>query len=185
MSSPYPKIQFPLILAPLFEPHLYKVVWGGRGGLKTRNIAQALVILGAATSIRVICCREIQKSLKDSVHQELADAIVRAGLDDYYRILDNEIRGINNGTFFIFTGLKSNSSSIKSTAALNIAWVEEAEGVSKSSWEFLEPTMRTPWLLPCQFWPIGTKFTPEERRLNGRWVDPEIWCSFNPDDETD
>lgn len=185
MEAPRPKIRFPEKLRFLFQPAPYKVTHGGRAGLKSMNYAAALVLLGASTSLRVLCCREIQKAIKDSVHQDLSDAIHRQGLDQYYRILDNEIRGRHNGTFFIFEGLKSNASSIKSKAGLNIAWVEEAEGVSKVSWEYLEPTIRTPWLLPLQFFPPGMVFTPEQYEANGVWVDPEIWVTFNPNDATD
>jgi phage terminase large subunit len=103
----------------------------------------------------------------------------------YYRITDNAIINRHNGTSFIFGGLHSNAHEIKSKEGLTHAWIEEAENVSKTSWSYLEPTIRTQWLLPWQFWPKGTHFTAEEAELGGRMVDPELWVSFNPAEESD
>lgn len=185
MTEPSTTSQFPSVLSFLFEPHPFKVPYGGRAGLKTVNIAAALVILGAATSVRVLCAREVQNSIKDSVHQELKDAIERNGLGWYYKITDHEISSRRNGTVFIFRGLRANVNEIKSMAGINICWVEEAEKVSKASWEALLPTLRTMWLMPLNFYPPGTQFTQQEIYQGGRWVDPEFWVSFNPADEDD
>jgi len=180
-----PRVQFPKKLQFLFQPAPYKVPYGGRGSAKSWSIARALLILGAATTIRCLCTREYQKSIKESVHQILRDQIERLGLDWCYRVTDNMVLNTYTGTFFIFGGLHSNAHEIKSKEGLTHCWIEEAENVSKTSWEYLEPTIRTPWLLPTQFWPKDTQFTHQELEDGGRWVDPEIWISFNPADETD
>lgn len=135
------KIQIPDKFAFLFKPKRYKVLYGGRGGAKSHNIARALIVLGMQNPLRVVCAREIQKSIKDSVHQLLADIIRDYGLTSFYTIQNDIIRGIN-GTEFKFRGLKHNTTDLKSLEGVDICWVEEAENVSHNSWELLIPTIR-------------------------------------------
>jgi phage terminase large subunit len=161
MSTAIPsvKIKIPEKLAPLFEPHPYKVLYGGRDGCKSWSIAQALLILGAQKPLRILCGRETMDSIRESVHQLLSDQIARLGLDDFYKVLQSEIRGIN-GTEFVFAGLRKQTvSSLKSYEAIDICWIEEASVVSRRSLTILLPTIRKP----------GS----------------EIWFSLNPDLETD
>jgi phage terminase large subunit len=150
--------EFPEKLEFLFKPKRYKVLYGGRGGAKSWGIARALLILGRQSPLRILCAREIQKSIADSVHKLLSDQIPQLGLDGFYQVTNNSIRGLN-GTEFIFAGLKTNINSIKSYEGCDRVWVEEAQAVSKSSWEILIPTIRKP----------GS----------------EIWISFNPELATD
>lgn len=153
------KTQLPEKLRPLFEPHPFKVLYGGRDGVKSWSIAQALLILGSQKPLRILCARETMDSIRESVHQLLSDQIARLNLDDFYSILQSEIRGVN-GTEFVFAGLRKQTvSSIKSYEALDICWVEEASVVSRRSLTILLPTIRKP----------GS----------------EIWFSLNPDLETD
>src|SRR6185312_16011620 len=124
---------FPKKLKFLFEPHRYKVPYGGRGGAKSWGIARALLILGAQKPLRVLCTREIQKSIADSVHKLLDDQIQALGLGGFYTVTKTGIVG-RNGTEFLFAGLRHNISNIKSFEAVDIVWVEEAQSVSKQSW---------------------------------------------------
>lgn len=149
---------FPVKLQFLFEPHRYKVPYGGRGGAKSWGIARALLIMGAQRPLRILCARETQKSISDSVHKLLSDQIVALGLQGFYSVLKATITGAN-GTEFIFAGIRQNVGNIKSYESVDICWVEEAQTVSKQSWEVLIPTIRK----------------------DGS----EIWVSFNPDLETD
>lgn len=149
---------FPDKLQFLFQPHRYKVAYGGRGGAKSWGFARALLILGTQKPIRVLCARETQKSIADSVHKLLGDQIKELGLQAFYTVLKATIRGAN-GTEFIFAGIKQNVDSIKSYEGCDIVWVEEAQNVSKKSWEVLIPTIRK--------------------------ENSEIWVSFNPELETD
>lgn len=143
----------------LFQPSRYKVAYGGRDGGKSWSFARALLALGAEQPLRIGCFREVQRSIKDSVHKLLSDQIEDMGLSGLYQVLQTEIRGIN-GTEIVFSGLSSQTrDSIKSFEGLNIAWVEEAQSVSKRSWDILIPTIRAP--------------------------QSEIWVSFNPDMDTD
>jgi len=157
-SSGRAKIEFPEKLQCLFEPKRYKVLWGGRGGAKSWGIARALLVLAASKPLRILCARELQKSIKDSVHQLLSDQIRDTGLSGQFEILTTEIRG-KNGSRFNFCGLRHNAHEIKSYEGVDVVWVEEAQAVSKSSWDVLIPTIRKD--------------------------DSEIWISFNPDMEDD
>lgn len=142
----------------LFEKARYKVCYGGRGGAKSHSIARALLIRGMQKEERVICVRETQKNLATSVYQLLRDLIVMYELEDFYTIRRDWIDGIN-GTKFIFMGMRYDPNAIKSLEGATICWVEEAQAISKASWDVLKPTVRKP----------GS----------------EIWVSFNPLLETD
>jgi phage terminase large subunit len=151
--------RFPPKLEFLFKPARYKVAYGGRGGTKSWGFARALLIQAYDQKHRVLCAREIQKSIRDSVHKLLSDQIEALGLAWFYEITQTSIRG-RNGSEFIFSGLADQTAgSIKSFEGVTRCWVEEAQNVSKRSWGILIPTIRAP----------GS----------------EIWVSFNPELDTD
>ncbi len=146
--------EFPEKLGFLFEPHRYKVAFGGRGSGKSWGFARAILLIGKAKTTRVLCAREVQKSIKQSVHTLLADQIIALGLESDYQVLETEIRG-NNGTLITFSGLAQHTAdSIKSIEGIDLCWVEEGQTVSKKSWDILIPTIRK--------------------------AGSEIWVSFNP-----
>ena len=89
------RAQFPAKLRPLFSPKRYKVMHGGRGGGKSWAVARALLLKAAEEPLRVLCAREIQKSMKESVHRLLKDQIVSLGLESEFEVLETEIRGYN------------------------------------------------------------------------------------------
>jgi len=149
----------------LFEPHRYKVGKGGRSGTKSWSFARALIVKGfelvngVEVPLRILCAREVQKSIKESVHQLLKDQIDLMGLGGFYEVLQNEIRG-KNGTLFSFVGLSAlTAHTIKSYEAYDICWVEEAALVTRRSWDILLPTIRK--------------------------EGSEIWITFNPELDTD
>ena len=159
MSEPVVTLRLPEKMAPIWLPMRYKVMHGGRGGGKSWSVAKVLLAKGADHPLRILCAREVQKSMKDSVHRLLRDQIVALRLESFFEVLDTEIRGAN-GTMFLFTGLQSHTvDSIKSYEGVDIVWVEEAHGVSKKSWDVLTPTIRK--------------------------EGSEIWMTLNPDMETD
>lgn len=152
-------IDFPAKLRPLFSPKRQKVLHGGRGGAKSWGVARALLLTASNEPLRVLCCREVQKSMRDSVHRLLKDQITAMGLESFYEVLDTEIRG-KNGSLFIFAGLSNQTAdSIKSYEGVDRVWVEEAHSVSKKSWDTLIPTIRK--------------------------AGSEIWMTLNPDMDTD
>jgi len=153
------QVQFPAKTRFLFEPHRYKVLHGGRGSTKSWSIARALLLMGANKPLRILCAREIQRSIADSVLRLLADQIEFLGLQAVYEVQRSYIRSKINGTLFLFEGLRSNVTKIKSLEGIDVCWVEEAEAISEESWDILIPTIRKP----------GS----------------EIWVSFNPDLEED
>ena len=151
-------ITTPEKLRPLWTPSRYKILHGGRGGAKSWNIARTLLAKGVKESLRILCAREFQNSIKESVYQLLVDQIKTLGLSEHYNCTKTEIVG-NNGTKFSFVGLKFNVHKMKSFEGVDIAWIEEASVVSKASWTLLIPTIRKD--------------------------KSEIWISFNPELATD
>jgi phage terminase large subunit len=149
---------FPEAFEVLFEPKRYKVFYGGRGGGRSWSCARALLILGARQTIRVLCARELQNSISESVHQLLSDQIQALHLDEFYKIQRDRILG-TNGTTFVFEGIRNNVNKIRSFEGIDYCWVEEANKVSANSWEVLIPTIRK--------------------------EQSEIWITFNPELEED
>ena len=126
----------------LFRPKRYKVFWGGRGGCKSWSIARYLILMAHTKKLRIGCFRELQTSIKDSVHRLIVDQIELMGLTLWFRITEKSIVSLATGSEFLFKGLRHNASEIKSTEGIDIAWIEEAQIVSNESWEFLIPTIR-------------------------------------------
>lgn len=135
-------VNFPEKLEPLFQPHRYKVIKGGRGKGGSWGCARALLIKGYQSPLRILCAREIQRTIADSVHQLLKDQIGLLGLGAFYNVTDTSIEGLN-GTQFAFAGLRQlDSAKLMSFEGVDICWVEQAENISKKSWEVLIPTIR-------------------------------------------
>ncbi|WP_313385593.1 PBSX family phage terminase large subunit [Pantoea sp.] len=158
MTTAEKRLSFAPKFKPLFKPIRYKVFHGGRGGAKSWGIARALVIMAASKKLRVLCTREVQNSIKDSVHKLLKDQIEMLGLNPWFRITNETITSAC-GSEFLFKGLRFDPLGIKSTEGVDICWVEEAQSVSTDSWDILIPTIRK--------------------------EGSEIWVSFNPGEETD
>lgn len=136
-----PTLELPEKAKYLFEPKRYKILKGGRGSAKSESVARYLLIVGAQNKERILCAREFQNSIGDSVHKTLSDIINENKLESFYKVQNTSIIG-RNGTEFIFEGLKHNIQSIKSKKGITKVWVEEAQTVSKASWEVLIPTIR-------------------------------------------
>jgi hypothetical protein len=126
----------------LFRESRYKVLYGGRGGAKSWGIAQYIVVRMAKSRTRVVCAREIQSSIKESVHRLISNQIEAMGFRDAFVITDTSIRCRMNGSEAIFAGLFRNVHNIKSLEDCDICWVEEAENVSEETWQKLIPTIR-------------------------------------------
>jgi phage terminase large subunit len=141
----FPRVEIPEAFVPLIEVPLGSVrdrsFWGGRGSGKSWQFARVLLASAAQKPLRILCAREYQASHRDSVMKLLEDQIPRLGLEPYYRVTREGITGIN-GSEFIFKGLKTNVAEIKSTEGIDVCWVEEAQAVSRESWEVLGPTIR-------------------------------------------
>jgi phage terminase large subunit len=161
--------QMPRALEFLKDPARYKVAWGGRGAGKSWAFARQLLIAGVSRPLLILCCRETQRSIEESVHRLLANQVRALGLEHFYTVQAATVFGppLRSATAddstvrteFIFAGLKHNIDNIKSLESADIVWIEEGQTVSKDSWNKLLPTMRRPGA--------------------------EVWVSFNPDFETD
>lgn len=153
------RVEVPRKLKPLLKPCRYKGAYGGRGGAKSHFFAEQLIIRCFSSPTRAVCIREVQNSIRDSVRQLLIDKIEKFGLQDQFDVLEAEIRG-RNGSLITFRGMQSyNAANIKSLEGFDVAWVEEAQTLSKHSLELLRPTIRK--------------------------EGSELWFSWNPRHKTD
>lgn len=163
------KHDFSPALETLLKETRYKVLYGGRGGAKSWDVARLLILIacyaapnnpiaGFSGPVRILCAREFQKSIAESVHRLLEEQIGMLGLGACFYIGKTSIVS-QNGSEFIFEGLKMNVNKIKSLEGIDIAWVEEAEMVSAYSWSILTPTIRK--------------------------AGSQIWVTFNPREEDD
>jgi phage terminase large subunit len=156
-----PTLSLPEKLAPLLEPSATRFCTVGadrpRAGLSLGLWSR----LATMKPIRVLCARETQKSIQESVHRLLKDQIDALGVDHLFDVQETRIVG-KNGSDFAFAGIRQQGvTNLKSFEAVDICWVEEAQVVTRRSWDVLIPTIRKP----------GS----------------EIWITFNPeleDDET-
>jgi phage terminase large subunit len=159
--------KFPGKAAPLFVPAPYKVMYGGRGGAKSWAAARALLHLATQRKLFILCAREIQKSISESVYKLLVDQIDAMGLAHVFDIKFASIINTETGSRFVFAGVRNNITAIKSMEAIDICWVEEAEKVSGYSWGVLLPTIRR----DPPHGPFGRG--------------SEVWVVFNPELERD
>lgn len=161
----YIKIDDPIPDKLLFltqERKRYKVVKGGRGGAKSQSFARSLIDLASKKPLKILCTREYQNSIKDSVHSLLKRLIKLKNLDNpilrnHFVILETKIFN-TNGSEFIFSGLQ-NIESLKSIDEIDICWIAEASSVCLNSLKKLTPSIRK--------------------------EDSEIWIEFNPESEED
>ncbi len=142
----------------LSEKKRYKIAYGGRGSAKSWTVARCLILNALKSKVRILCTRQLQTSIKDSVHKLLCDSINDLGSNEYFNITRDAITCIN-GSEFIFKGLQNQTNEIKSMEGINFCWCEEAQSISEDSWQILIPTIRK--------------------------EDSEIWITFNPDREED
>lgn len=153
------QLQVPRKLKPLLYPKRYKGAYGGRGGAKSHFFAEQVILACLTRTVRIVCIREVQNTIKDSVKQLLIDKITKFGLHESFECLETEIRGPNN-SFVVFKGMQAyNAMNIKSLEGFDICWVEEAQTLSQNSLDLLLPTIRKD--------------------------DSEIWFSWNPQYKTD
>ena len=136
------RIKFVKAFKELFNPKWrYIVFYGGRASGKSHAVAESLLIRGRQQKLRILCTREVQNTIKDSVHKLLKDLIEKYEFNEYIVYKDSITNPIT-GTEFIFKGLKHNINEIKSTEGIDIAWVEEEQSISEESIRVLTPTIR-------------------------------------------
>lgn len=148
------------VFDPLIDPARYKGAFGGRGSGKSQFFADLMI--GSAIrrpGFRGLCCREVQKSLKESAKRLLEMKIQAHGVGHIFDVQESQIKTPGGG-LIVFAGLQDHTSeSIKSYEGFDVAWIEEAQTVSQRSLNLLRPTIRAP----------GS----------------EIWASWNPRHRSD
>lgn len=159
MSRIKVRAQFPKAFRELDQPARYKVYYGGRGGAKSWAVARKLLIRATQQKLLILCTRELQSSIEESVHRLLSDQIEKLQLSSEFEVVQKSIRCLSSGSEFIFEGLRYNTDKIKSMEGVDICWVEEADKVKEASWAILIPTIRAP--------------------------NSEFWVTFNPSLKTD
>lgn len=154
------RVHIPTKFKPLLtEQKRYKLYYGGRAGGKSYAFADCLLLKARSERLFIACVREVQESIKDSVYKLLKDRASYYGFDDFV-FYEDRIENSVTGSKFVFKGLKDqNKQNIKSLEGVNLCWIEEAQSLSKGSWEILDPTIRKP--------------------------DSEIWISMNREEEND
>ena len=175
---------FPSPLRCLFTKKRYKILHGGRGGGRSWGVARCKLIQGVQTAQRVLCAREFQNSIADSVHKLLADQISALGMNYLWDVQQNRIIGAN-GSSFAFEGIKNNTTRIKSYEGIDSCWVEEAVKVTRSSWGILLPTIRKPNsdIIATLNLELDTDYTNQRFILNPdlrKCIDPDV-CGPNDD----
>lgn len=148
-------------------------LWGGRGAAKSRSIGTALVLQAVEEHHRVLCGREFQNSIRDSVKKLLDDEIRRLNLGHLFNTTEREIRGPND-SLFIFAGLRGNATGIRSLEGLTDAWLEEAQALSQASIDTLEPTLRSPGSRLIWGWNPDLATDPVDAMFRGN-DNPEKW----------
>lgn len=170
----------------LFEDHAYKGAYGGRGGGKSHDIAAYLIDRAAESKRLILCGREIQGSIRDSVKKLLDNKIDKGGYRRLFESTDTEIRGKQSGSLFIFKGLRSSPDSVKSTEGVTDTWLEEANTISQNSLDLVMPTimrqdgsqMIASWNPKHKTDPIDVLFrgnddkTQEAAKRNGKKFEP-------------
>ena len=137
------RVDLPIWAHPFLKPSRYKVAMGGRGSGKTWTIAMVLALMASERKMRVACCREYQKSLRESAKKAIEIAIIRAGLRHRYDVQANRIVG-RNGSEFFFHGFERSREEMRGWEDVDVAWIEEAQRLTRESWEILLPSIRKP-----------------------------------------
>lgn len=137
----------------------YKALYGGRASSKSHDAAGFAVYLAANFKVRILCARQFQNRISESVYNLIKDKIENSEFNGEFILTNNSILHKNTGSEFIFYGIARNLSEIKSTEGIDVLWLEEANYLTKEQWETIEPTIRK----------------------NGS----QIWLIWNPDEYTD
>jgi len=152
----------------------YKAAFGGRGSGKSHFFAEAVVLNAIGRpGLRVVCVREVQKSLKESAKRLIEDKIRQFGVDAQF---DVKVDGIATpgGGVILFQGMQDHTAeSIKSLEGFNVAWVEESQTLSERSLEYLRPTIRAPGSELWFSWNPRNANDPVDRFFRGETPPPD------------
>lgn len=131
-----------------------KVLYGGRASSKTYDTAGVAVALSTMYKLKILCTRQFQNRISESVYSTIKTQITNFNLDNDFEITNNRILNKSTKSEFIFLGIWRNIDEIKSLEGVDICWIEEAHNLKKEQWQIIEPTIRK--------------------------ENSEIWITFNP-----
>ena len=167
-------INTPRWFIPLLENARYKGAYGGRGSGKSHAFAEYIVERCVMGRTDVVCLREVQRSLKQSVKKLIEDKIENMGVGTLFTVQHDRIKHNQNGSLIIFEGLASHTAeSIKSLEGFDIAWFEEAQSCSQRSLDLLRPTIRKPGSELLFTWNPSMPTDPIEILLRGNNPPPD------------
>jgi len=161
------QIDLPEYANDLWQPFRHLAWYGGRGGGKSHTVATALVLQAMERHERVLCGRELQKSIRDSSKRLIDDAIDRLGVRRAFTSTETEVRGPHD-SLFLFSGIKGNASGIKSMEGITTFWGDESQAISQSSIDTLVPTIRRPGSRLIWTWNPDLPDTPVDAMFRGQ-----------------
>lgn len=144
---------------PNGSPLRYKCCPGGRGSGKTESFARVLVLEAFHNKHLILCTRQFQNSIADSVHRVIQEQIYQMGLGLFFTVTEKTIHCPKTGSEFIYKGLERNINEIRSMFGITRCWIEEANNTRKTDFAILDPTIRE--------------------------TGAQIWISYNPEKEDD
>lgn len=174
-----PSVDLPEYAGDMWEPFRHLAWHGGRGGGKSHTVATALVIQALERHERVLCGRELQKSIKDSSKRLIDDAIARLGVGAAFISTETEIRGPHD-SLFLFSGIKGNASGMKSTEGITTFWADEAQAFSQASIDTVVPTIRRPGSRLIWTYNPDLPTDPVDAMFRGNHLDEEERGNFSP-----
>lgn len=169
------QIETARVFLPLLEPARYKGAHGGRGSGKSQffgglGVEDGLRLPGEiGEGMRMVCIREVQKTLKESAKRLIEDKLAeyRLGEADGFKVYADRIATPKDGVI-IFQGMQdSTAESIKSLEGFHRAWVEEAQTLSSRSLQLLRPTIRADGSEIWASWNPRRKVDPIDAMLRG------------------
>jgi len=167
------RIETPRVFKPLLNPSRYKGAYGGRGSGKSHFFAEMIIERCIIEKTDVVCVREVQKSLNQSVKKLLESKIGALGVGHLFDIQATRINAPHGG-LIIFQGMQDHTAdSIKSLEGFDIAWVEEAQSLSARSLELLRPTIRKEGSEIWFSWNPNSAKDPVDSLLRGKSPPPD------------
>ena len=183
MTQPPIRIKLPDKVQPLFSSKArYVVLWGGRGSAKSESAARMLILRSMEAPLRILCARQFQSNISESVHSMLVKIIKEYNLDSHFTVQERSIKN-KWGSEFLFAGLNEETiAGLKSMVSPDIVWIEEASSITQNTWTKLDPTIRAEG---SQIWctlnremdkdPISRLFIVSEPPPDSIVIEMEYW----------
>lgn len=163
----------------------FRFITGGRFSGKSWGVIIILVSLATVVKdLFIVCGREFQNSIEESIYKLIVDTIRRSGLEDDFTILRDEIRHKRTRARFVFLGLRNNPEAIKGLESAHILYIDEADRTSLETWRIAIPTMRAPgWTIIAAWNPQNPSDPVEQIWRENSWRGVRTHTTYldNPD----